>query len=105
MLDAAHPRDGAFDAHAKAGVRNAAVAAKIEIPFEGRLIEVVMFELLFEIFERRGAFAAADDLAVAFGREQVDAERTFGTVFIDFEIKSLDRGREVMNEHRLAVLI
>ena len=65
----------------------------------------MVFELLFEIFERRGTFAAADDLAVAFGSEQVDAESAFGAVFVHLEVKSLDRGREVMDKNRLAELV
>ena len=43
MFDPGHPGGAAFDAHAETGVRDAAVAAKVEIPFECRLIEAVVF--------------------------------------------------------------
>jgi hypothetical protein len=34
VLDPAHPGSAALDAHDEAGVRDAAEAAKVEIPFE-----------------------------------------------------------------------
>ena len=43
VFDAGHPGGAAFDAHAEAGVRDAAVAAEVEVPFEGRLVEAVVF--------------------------------------------------------------
>jgi hypothetical protein len=33
VLDAAHPCDAAFYSHAKAAMRNAAEAAKVQVPF------------------------------------------------------------------------
>ncbi len=47
-----------------------------------------------EKFEVHRAFPAADDLAVAFGREQVSAESELRAVFVAFEIKRLDRRPE-----------
>ncbi len=73
MLDAAHPSRAAFDAHAEPGVRDAAEASQIQIPFKRFFRQIVGFDLLFEKFEIGGAFAAADNFAVAFGREQVCA--------------------------------
>src|SRR5690606_29627784 len=105
VFDAGHPSGAAFDAHAETGVRNAAVAAKVEIPFEYFLRQVVVLELLFEVFQRRRAFAAADDLTVAFGCKQVNAERILRIVLLNFEIKTFDRRREVMDENRLAEMI
>ena len=35
MLGARNPGDGAFEAEAKAGVRDAAIAAEVQIPLEG----------------------------------------------------------------------
>jgi hypothetical protein len=46
VFDAAHPGDGAFDAHAEAGVGDAAVAAEVEVPFEDVLRQAVGLELL-----------------------------------------------------------
>src|SRR3954468_20519772 len=49
VLDAAHPGRAAFDSHAKAGVRDAAEPAKVEIPFERFAWEAMRFDLLLEI--------------------------------------------------------
>ena len=100
MFDAAHPGDGSFDAHAEAGVRDAAVAAEVEVPFEGFLRQVVLDDLLFEKFYRGRAFTAADDLAVAFGSEQIGSEGEFGPSGVAFEVECFDDGGEVMNEDR-----
>src|SRR5215212_11139809 len=71
VLDAAHPCDAALDAHAEARVRDAAVAAQVEVPLERLARQAVLFELFFQKFERGRALAAADDFAVALGREHV----------------------------------
>ena len=44
VVEAADPRDGAFDAHAKARVRHAAVAAQVEVPLEGLLGQLVVLD-------------------------------------------------------------
>ena len=46
VLGAANPRDRAFEAEAKAGVRHAAVAAEVEIPLERFLGQVVLVQAL-----------------------------------------------------------
>ena len=105
MFDAGHPGGAAFYAHAETGVRDAAVAAEVEVPFEGRLVESVILELLDQVIKVCGALAAADDLTVAFGDKQIYAKRTFRAVFIDLEIETLDRGREMMDKNRFTELI
>src|SRR5687768_6272155 len=104
MFYPAHPGDGAFDAHAKTAVRNGAVAAEVEVPFERLAGQIVGGELFLHIFERRGTLAAADDLAVAFRGEQVDAEGAFGTLGVDLEIKTFDGGGKVVDKNRRAEL-
>jgi len=104
VFDAGHPRGAAFDAHAEAGVGDGAEASEVEVPFEGFLIEVVSLELFDKVIEIRGAFAAADDLAVAFGCEQVDAEGAFGSILVDFEIEAFDGGREMVDKYRQSEL-
>ena len=73
VLEPADPRDDALDAHAEAAVRHRAVAAQIEIPLERFLRQVVLLDPLQQQIEIGEALAAADDLAVAFGRQHVDA--------------------------------
>src|SRR5438874_1993950 len=74
VLEAADPRDGTLDAHAEAGVRDASVLAQVEIPLEGFFGELVLLDALREFLVGADALRAADDLAVSFGRENVDAK-------------------------------
>ena len=100
MFDAAHPCRAAFDAHSEAGVRDCSEASQVEIPFKCFAREIMRFQLLFEELQIHRAFAAADDFAVAFGREQVRAERKFGARRISFKVKRFNDGGEMMNEDR-----
>src|SRR5690606_23541917 len=50
--------------------------------------------------KRRRTLAAADDLAVALGCEQVNSQCALGPFLVDLEVKTLDRGRKMMHEHR-----
>jgi len=68
VLDAAHPGRAAFDAHAKTGMRHAAITAQIEIPFEGFFRQAVRRDLFSRNSTEVARFAAANYLAVAFGR-------------------------------------
>src|ERR1700687_3415154 len=79
VLSSANPRYRAFQAQSEACVRNAAVTAKIQIPAE-RLFRAVAFaQPLSEQIVIGDAFAAANDFAVAFGREHVKSESQFGS--------------------------
>ena len=64
----------ALDAHAEAGVRHGAVAAQVEVPVEGFLGQLVLLDALEQQVVVGHALAAADDLAVALGGEDVDAD-------------------------------
>ena len=55
-----------------------AVAAQVEIPLERFLRQVVLLDALQQQVEIGEALAAADDFAVAFRREHVDAQRELG---------------------------
>ncbi len=55
-----------------------AEAAEVEIPLERFHRQVVLLDPLHQQIVIVQALAAADDLAVAFGRENVDAERAIG---------------------------
>ena len=50
MLESAHPGDDALDAHAEAAVGHGAVATQIEIPLEGLLRQLVLFDALEQQF-------------------------------------------------------
>ena len=48
VVEAAEPRDDSLDAHAEAGVGDAAVPAQVEVPLEGGEREVVLFDAGFQ---------------------------------------------------------
>ena len=80
VLQAADPGYSSLNAHAEAGVRNAAVLAEIKIPLESFFGQIVLVNALQEQIMRGHALRSADDFAVAFGREHVDAESKFRTL-------------------------
>ena len=100
MVEAADPRDGALDAHAEAGVRDGAVAAQVEVPLEGVERQVVLFDALLQQVVGVDALRAADDLAVAFGREHVDAERLGGVERVGLHVEGLDGGGVAVDHDR-----
>ena len=102
---AADPGDDALDAHAEAAVRHGAVAAQVEVPLERLLRQVVLLDPLQQQIVVVEALAAADDLAVAFGREHVDAERDVGPLGIGLHVERLDRGRIAVHQHRPVELL
>ena len=71
MVEAADPGHDALDAHAEAGVRHAAEAAQVEIPLERFARQLVLLDALQQQVVVLEALAAADDFAVAFGRQDV----------------------------------
>jgi len=99
MLNTAHPGGRAFHAHSETGVRNCSETAQIEIPFKRLFRQIVRFDLFFQKLQIRSAFAATDNFAVTFGREQVCAEREFRSRRVACKIKRLDNGGKVMNKN------
>src|SRR6266849_6852605 len=75
VLCPANPGYGALQAQTEARMRDAAVAAKIEIPLKSVFGEIVLAQALDEQIVIVDALAAADDFAVAFGREHVKGQR------------------------------
>src|SRR5690349_7622242 len=74
MIEAADPRDDAFDPHAEAGVRDAAEPPEIEVPLERFLRKLVLLDPLKQqvvVFE---TLPAADDFAVALRGKDVARE-------------------------------
>ena len=109
MLEPADPRDDALDAHAEAAVRDAAEPAQIEVPLERLARELVLLDAAEQQVVVVDALAAADDLAVALGREDVDRERDLGPAVLRLEVEGLDRatgsrsrrpGRRMLGERR-----
>ena len=70
-----------------------AEAAQIEIPLERFRRQVVLLDALHQQVVVVEALAAADDLAVALGRQHVDAQRAIGLRRIGLHVERLDRRR------------
>src|SRR5271163_3973366 len=93
MLQAADPRHGPLDAHAEAGVRNAAVLAELKIPLERFFGQIVLMNSLEQQLIRGHALPSADDFAVTFRSENVNAKREFGALGIGLHVKRLHASR------------
>ena len=70
-----------------------AVPAQVEIPLERLARQLVLLDALHEQVVVGQALAAADDLAVAFRRQHVHAQRLVGLLRIGLHVERLDRGR------------
>src|SRR5690349_5523497 len=71
VRDAANPGHGPLDAQAEARVHERAVLAKIEIPPVGLLGQFLLTDAVQQLVVIVFPLAAADDLAVSFGRQHV----------------------------------
>ena len=65
----------------------------------------MIVDALQEQFGIVNTLAAADDFAVAFGREQIDTERNFGTLRGGLHIEGLDGGGEPIDHDGLGELL
>src|SRR6185437_6840747 len=92
MLKAAHPGDESLDTHAKAGMWHGTKAAQVEIPVEGLARELVFVETFFEKRQIVNPLAAANDFAITFGSDDIDAESDFGAVRIGLKVKCFNFG-------------
>ena len=92
VVQAAQPGDSAFQAQAEAGVGDAAVAAQVDEPAEDLGGQAVGLDGLLEGGEVVLALAAADDLAIAFRRDHVDAQGQLGVLGSALHVKGLDGG-------------
>src|SRR5580704_15232271 len=97
VLQAADPRHGSFNAHAEAGVRNAAVLAEIKIPLERFLGQIVFMNALKQQVVRGHALRSADDLAITFRSKNINAKREFGALGIGLHIERLHASRIAMH--------
>src|SRR5947208_2683832 len=74
VLETANPGNRALDSESKATVGDRAVASEVEIPIVIVAGQVVLVEALFEQGKVVDPLASADDLPIAFRREQIVAE-------------------------------
>ena len=100
VLGAANPGDGALQAHAEAGVGDAAVTAQVEIPLETFLGQFVFAQALHQQIVVVDALAAADDFPVAFGGEHVEGEREVGALGVGLHVEGFDRRGIAVDHHR-----
>src|SRR5256712_4243986 len=99
VVDAGNPRDEPPDPNAEAGVRHGAVLADVEIPAERLEGEAVLLDPPEEEIVVVDALAAADDLAVPLGRQDVDAQGAVRCPRIRLHVEGLDR-RRVVGDHQ-----
>src|SRR5438105_9132272 len=88
MLQAANPRHHPLDSHTETSVRNAAILAQVQIPLEGRFRQSMFADALQQQIVGSHALRASDDFAVAFGGQDVNAQRQLGMVGIWLHVKS-----------------
>jgi hypothetical protein len=105
VVEAAYPGYGALDAHAEARVRDAAVAAQVQVPLECLLGEVMLLDAGVEQFITRNALRAADDFAVTLGGQHVDAESEPGVGGVGFHVEGLYAGGIAVDHNRAVKLI
>ena len=86
-------------------MRDAAVAAQVEIPLKRLLGQLVFVQALNQQIVIVNALAAADNFAIAFGRKHVESERKIGTLGVGLHVKRLDGGGIAMNHHRAVEFI
>ena len=89
----------------KPGMRDAAVAAQVEIPLEWLLGQLVFVEALNQQVVIVNALAATDNFAIAFGRKHVESERKIGTLGVGLHVERLDGGGIAVNHDRAVEFI
>ena len=97
MLQAANPGHGALNAHAEARMRHGAVTAQIEIPLEG-LFAAARARRYASVDRRSPYAAAANDFAITFGRQHIDAQRQVRPRRIRLHVERLHLGGIAMNQ-------
>src|SRR5438876_1821902 len=100
VLGAANPRDSTLQPQTEAGMRHATVAPQVEVPLKGFFRKVVFTEPLDEQLVIVDALAAADDFAVAFGREHVEGQGKFGALWVGLHVESFERRGIAMHDQR-----
>src|SRR3989344_5781476 len=104
MLQSADPGDGALNANAEAGVRNAAVTPEIEIPLKGLARKPVLFDSLLEESEFVNSLRTPNDLAIPFGRQTIVIQCQVRPLGVGLHIEGLDLRRIMMDKNRPVVV-
>src|SRR5687768_2612148 len=104
MFQFAYPGNDPFDSHSKSAVWNAAVTAHIEIPFKGFPGQIMLLQTLKQQIVIMNALAPADDLAVTFGREHIDAQCKLLVLWIRLHVESFCGCRIAMHHHWTIVI-
>src|SRR5262245_45494437 len=104
MMDTRDPRDEALETHAEPGVRHRAVLAQIQVPAERLEREVMLLETAQQQVVIVDTLAAADDLAVALGRQDVHAQSAIGVLGIGLHVEGLD-ARRIVGDHDRALQV
>src|SRR5439155_20452736 len=100
VVDAGDPGDETLDPHPEAGVRHRAVLADVEVPAKRLERQTLFLDTPEEEVVIVDALAAADDLAVPLGRQDVDAQRALRRLRIGLHVEGLDGRRVVRDHHR-----
>ncbi len=79
MGQAADPGDGPFEADPEAAVPDRPVLPDVEVPLEGADRKVMLLYPFQKKVVVVDPLAAADDLSVALGREDIHAQRQLGS--------------------------
>ena len=81
MLNPAQPGHGTLDAHAKTGMRHATEAAQVEVPLEGLERQAMLRQTPLQHVQFVNPLTAADDFAVAFAGQHIDAQYNLGRCY------------------------
>src|SRR5436190_8474680 len=100
VVQSADPRHAALDAHPEPRVRYGAEAAEVEVPVDRLARQLMLLDARFEPRQIVLALAAADDLAVPLGRENVDAEGEPRVGRIRLHVERLRRERIAVDHDR-----
>src|SRR5262249_8771707 len=96
-MQPAQPRDAALDPHAEPRVGHGAEASEIQVPVEAPAGETVPGNAPPQRRETLPPLTTADDLAVAVGGEDVDAQREARIGGIRLHVERLRGERIAMN--------
>src|SRR6516165_3619873 len=99
MVDPATPGGHSFNPHPESRMWHRPVPPQVEVPVERLQWEFVLNNALLELIVIVLALTAADDLAIAFGGEHVDAQREFRSSRVPLHVEGFALGWVAMNHH------
>ncbi len=97
VIQLANPGDDPLDAHAEPGMRHCAVLAQIEVPLKGLCRKLVCLKSLQKQLVVVNALAAAYDLTITLGSQNVHAEGQVRALGIRLHVKRLHLRGIAMN--------